>query len=666
MVAALGAGGMAEVYRARDTRLGREIALKVVNEALAGDPELVRRFEHEARIVGSLNHANLVAVHDFGEFEGAPYFVTELLQGESLRQRLSRGRIPLSTALDWASQMASGLAAAHGKGVIHRDVKPDNVFVTADGKVKLLDFGIAKLAAASSPVGPHGLMDDTVTPTGGGTATGAVLGTPGYMSPEQVRGEPLDPRTDVFSLGVVLYEMLSGRRAFQGANPVESGYGILHADPEPLPPEVPAAVVQVVQRCLQKEPARRFQSASDLAFALEVLRNPTGAAIEPALGERSRRRPALRIVAGLMVGALVLAGSFAAGMHLGAGRVTTSASLELEPVTFRLGMIHGARFLPDGRVAFSAAFEGLPEEVFIRPSGSPIAQPLGLRNARLLAASATGELAVLTGPSEPFGAFPKGTLARVPSVGGVPRELTEDSKFADWSRDGELAVVRAIEGKEVLECPPGQPLYRTEGGISQPRFAPSGDRIAFLHHPQAEDSMAEVLVVDLQGRTRTLSKRWPVLSGLAWTPDGRELWFSGGTYHPNILAAATLAEGHTREIHRSLSDLKLEDIASDGRVLISTELARMEVVSSSGSGERESVLSWTDWNDPVARISADGKVLFSTSQTTAQAEGLQRGWVVLRAIDGSPAQILGEGFALDLSPDGAGPSRFAALPGVPS
>src|SRR5499433_1465218 len=203
---------MAEVYRARDTRLGRDIALKVVNEALNGDPDLVRRFEQEARIAGSLNHPNLVAVYDFGLHEGAPYFVTELLKGESLRQRLARGRIPVDTALDWGAQLAQGLAAAHAEGIVHRDVKPENVFITSDGHVKLLDFGIAKLAEARREESGHGLLDETLTPAGDATRTGAILGTPAYMSPEQVRGDSVDPRTDIFSMGALLYEMLSGRR----------------------------------------------------------------------------------------------------------------------------------------------------------------------------------------------------------------------------------------------------------------------------------------------------------------------------------------------------------------------------------------------------------------------------------------------------------------------
>ncbi|HZW88988.1 MAG TPA: serine/threonine-protein kinase, partial [Myxococcaceae bacterium] len=279
VLSTLGSGGMAEVYRARDTRLGRDIALKVVNEALAGDPELVRRFEQEARLAGSLNHPNLVAVYDFGLHEGAPYFITELLKGESLRQRLTRGRIPVDTALDWGAQLAQGLAAAHAQGIVHRDVKPENVFVTTDGHVKLLDFGIAKLVEASRAEGPHGLLDETVTPASEPTRTGAIIGTPAYMAPEQVRGEPVDARTDIFSLGTVLYEMLSGRRPFPGGSLVETGHAILHDEPPRLE-GVPAAVDQLVRRCLAKEPEARIQSARDLAFALEMVR-----------GEELPRRP---------------------------------------------------------------------------------------------------------------------------------------------------------------------------------------------------------------------------------------------------------------------------------------------------------------------------------------------------------------------------------------
>src|SRR5215468_1010990 len=292
---------MAEVYRERDGRLGREIALKVVNETLAGSPDLVKRFEQEARIAGALNHPNIVAVYDVGVHEGAPYFVTELLEGESLRQRMSRGRVPLATALDWGIQLAQGLAAAHRRGIVHRDVKPDNVFIAAGGQVKLLDFGIAKLAEEVA-AGPRGIMDATVA----SARTGSILGTPGYMSPEQVRGDPVDARTDIFSLGVVLHELLSGERAFPGGSLVESGYAILNADPPPLPAAVPPSVGQIVLRCLEKDPERRVQTATDLAFALEVVRNPTAAAPPPPVARR-RSRLVLPLAAGLLLGVPVAA-----------------------------------------------------------------------------------------------------------------------------------------------------------------------------------------------------------------------------------------------------------------------------------------------------------------------------------------------------------------------
>src|SRR5262252_2343390 len=279
VVALLGTGGMAEVYRARDTRLGREVAIKVVSEALGANEAFVDRFEREARLIGSVTHPNVVALHDVGVHEGKPYFVTELLQGETLRARLEQGPVPLSTALAWASQMAEGLAAAHERGIVHRDLKPENVLVTRDGHLKLLDFGIAKVIAAAQDLhpedaGPHDLLNETMASGSNKTGTGVTIGTPGYMSPEQVRGDPVDARTDLFSLGAVLYELLSGRRAFPGASAVESGYAILHKEPEALPATVPPNVTQVVHRCLEKDPGHRFQSARDLAFHLEVLRAP--------------------------------------------------------------------------------------------------------------------------------------------------------------------------------------------------------------------------------------------------------------------------------------------------------------------------------------------------------------------------------------------------------
>jgi Tol biopolymer transport system component len=659
---------MAEVYRARDTRLGREIALKVVNESLASSPELVRRFEQEARLAGSLNHPNVVAVYDVGLHEGAPYFVTELLQGESLRHRLSRGRIPLQTALDWTSQIAQGLAAAHAHGVIHRDVKPDNVFISSDGHVKLLDFGIAKLAEAAREGGPHGLMDVTVTPTGGATRTGSVLGTPGYMSPEQVGGESLDARTDIFSLGAVVYEMLSGKRAFPGATVVESAYAILHDEPEPLPAEVPPGVAQLVLHCLEKEPARRLQSASDLAFALGMLRSPTGSTGPVLQPSRVLPRRAVWFTGAAAVAFAILLVGLAVGLVVGRRRPPAAQPFpHIEQVTFRLGTFGGARFLPDGRVAFSAAFENRPEEVFVQPPGSISAHALGLPDVRLLGASRIGDLGILLHPRSSVHYSLRGTLARVPSVGGVPRELLEDTEYADWSPAGELAAVRVSGASRTLESPPGKVLFRTNGWISHPRFSFRGERIAFLHHPVFGDDMGEVVVADLQGQTRTLSRRWPTTSGVAWSPDDSEVWFAGGPGPRNVLAAVSL-EGRAREIYRSLSAIRLEDVSRDGQVLLTNQVERSELVYAADRASSQILLSWSDWNF-VAALSSDGKVLFSVAVAAPTGETLNPAFAMLRTTDGAPSQMLGEGYALDLSPDGrwalvvsTDQTRLTALP----
>ena len=278
----------------------------MVNESLSNSPDLVRRFEQEARIAGSLNHPNIVAVYDVGVHDGAPYFVTELLEGESLRQRMTRGHVPLATAMDWGIQLAHGLAAAHRRGVIHRDVKPENVFITPGGQVKLLDFGIAKLAKRCGRSPRHDGGD--LSPRAATPLDRLRARDPGYMSPSS-SGDPVDSRTDIFSLGAVLHELLSGERAFPGASFVESGYAILNEDPRPLPPSVPSGVGQVVLRCLQKEPEHRFQLATDLAFALDIVRSPTVSV--PPLPARRRS---------LLTPVLVASGAGGAGGRAGLAR----------------------------------------------------------------------------------------------------------------------------------------------------------------------------------------------------------------------------------------------------------------------------------------------------------------------------------------------------------
>jgi serine/threonine protein kinase len=628
VVVLLGAGGMAEVYRARDSRLGRDVAIKVVSEALGTDTAFLERFEREARLAASLTHPNVVALFDVGVHDGKPYFVTELLQGETLRERFARGILPLDTALEWAAQMAQGLAAAHERGIAHRDLKPENVFISRDGHVKLLDFGIAKLVEAAQASTPHGLMDETVSPSGSSTGTGMVLGTPGYMSPEQVRGDPVDARTDFFSLGAVLYEMVSGHRAFPSGSVVESGYAILHDEPEPLPPNLPAQVVQVVRRCLEKEADRRFQSARDLAFNLELVQAPTGAkpSTATALEEPTKRRWRHLV---WPFAAILLALGLSAVMYF-SGRASRLPTPSVHSLIARLGRVSAARFNPNGQVVFSAAWDGKPLEVFTQSPGSVEAQALGLADTALMAVSPTGELAVLVRPDwVPGGA--RGTLALVPGTGGAPREIAENIMWADWSSTGELAVARFREGRMQLEYPLGKSLYETPGWIVSPRVSPNGDSIAFSEY-------GAMKLVDRRGQVRTF-KSGGFGSHLAWAPSGHEVWFS--TPGDAAIWATSMRTGETRLVYQGVSGLEVQDISKDGRVLVNGMERRLEVAFAPPAGQPEVRLSVHD--SDVISLSNDGsQVLLESPRGDSMS---------LQPTDGGAPLKLGPGSAQDLSAD---------------
>ena len=262
----LGAGGMGEVYRAHDTRLGRDVAIKVLPQSFSSDPDRLQRFQREARVLSALNHPNLLAIYDVGVQDGVNYLVSELLEGQTLRERMNGTALPPRKVTEYALQLAHGLAAAHDKAIVHRDLKPDNVFVTRDERVKILDFGLAKQTHLAAPA-----ADSATLTSPAPTLAGVVLGTIGYMSPEQVRGETVDHRSDIFSFGAILYELLSGKRAFKGESSVETMNAILKEEPAELTESglnVSPGLERIIQRCLEKAPERRFQSASDLAFAV--------------------------------------------------------------------------------------------------------------------------------------------------------------------------------------------------------------------------------------------------------------------------------------------------------------------------------------------------------------------------------------------------------------
>src|SRR5213592_439552 len=603
ILAPLGAGGMGEVYRARDSRLGREVAIKVLPGSFCKDPDRLRRFEQEARAASQLNHPNIVTVHDFGTYEDAPYAVQELLEGETLRERLRTGALPASKAVDYGIQVARGLAAAHEKGIVHRDLKPENLFLTSDDRLKILDFGLAKLAVAEGPAAEqNGLPTATQA-----TAAGIVMGTLGYMSPEQARGQTVDQRADIFALGAILYEMLSGASAFKRGSSADTMSAILKEDPPELPSgsKVPPALDRIVRRCLEKQPNQRFQDASDVAFALEALSGTASHLVDAAVQTRPSSRwthrlvPALALMAAVAIGAL-------AGRRLFRSEAPQP---KFTAVTFRRGAVFNARFSPDGNdIYYAAAWDGNPVDIYVAGRDDPGARSLGVSGDPLLAVSRKGELAILNHAQYLYQFSYVGTLALLPPSGGSPRELLENVREADFAPDGEtLAVVRAERGKNILEYPAGHILYETPGWISYMRISPDGNRVAFLDHNLIGDDRGEVAAVDRNGKRTVLSHDWGSEDGLAWSPDAKEVWFTAAKSGAGHALLAVTLDGKERPVLTIASQMMVLDMARDGRALISRGTLRLGITALPEGEKRERDLSWLDASGSV-HISDDGKL----------------------------------------------------------
>ena len=628
IVSRVGAGGMGEVYRARDARLGRDVALKILPSSYSSDHDRLRRFEQEAKAAGLLNHPNITAIYDVGTHEGSPYIVTELLEGETLRQRLTAGAMPARRATELALQAARGLAAAHDKGIVHRDLKPENIFVTRDGRLKILDFGLAKLVRPE----PSGSA---------ATEPGVVLGTFGYMSPEQVRGRPADARSDVFALGAILYEMLSGQRAFHGDSAASTMSAILMREPPELSAtnrKIHPGLERIVRHCLEKNPEERFHSAHDLAFDLEALTSvSTPATAVMDLGWRRRwRKP-------MTAAGLVLAGALT-GFLARSGWSHAPAAPAYERVTSRLGGAFNARFANDGRtIVYSASRGGAPYRISSSRPGGGEPVDLGLPDGDLLDVSSSGEMAISIGRRESGGA---GTLARVPLGGGAPRAILEGVALADWSGDGtRIAVVRRAPGKETIEFPPGRALYETPGEIAFMRLSPAGES-AFVE--QGADHRFSINLIGGSGKKLVLSKDWLYVGGLAWMPDGSEIWFAGRRAPGKDALYAVDPSGHERLVRREAGSLFLHDIAEDGSVLLSDYLFSRGVAVLAPGESLERDLTWQDlpWVDA---ISADGRaVLFEEREQG----GARTGALYLRRVDGSAPVHLGDGAGVGISPDG--------------
>src|SRR5215469_6380999 len=537
IIALIGSGGMGEVYRARDHRLGRDVAVKILPASFAADADRLRRFEQEARAVAALNHPNILAVHDIGQQDSTPYIVSELLKGESLRTILARGPLSHRKAIDYSIQIAHGLAAAHGKGIAHRDLKPDNLFLTREGRVKILDFGLAKAVG-----GGH---DATMTSGAPATGVGTVVGTAGYMSPEQVKGTAVDCRTDIFSFGTVLYEMLTGVRAFKRDTTAETMTAILHDDPPEAPQDgrpLPPVFDRIVHHCLEKAPEQRFQSARDLAFDLESISSVTSSGgLAAAKVKASKTR--LHLI-GAAVGLVLLAAL--AGWLL-ASAFRSSAGSTFHQLTYRRGMPEGGRFTPDGRnVIYTATWEGSDEELYSVPVDGVGGSPVGIKNARLLAISSRGEYAVALSPVELGRFLHPGNLARH-TGNGAPKPEIENIEAADYSPDGSaLAIVRYVSADVMcqLEYPIGKVLYR-EKLISDVRFSHDGKYIAFIAHTNSSDDRGTVMIIRNTGEKVAASPLYESAQGLAWSAAGDEVW-STSPLESGVVHALSLS-GKTRQ-----------------------------------------------------------------------------------------------------------------------
>jgi eukaryotic-like serine/threonine-protein kinase len=645
----IGSGGMGEVYRARDARLSREVAIKVLPAQFSADPDRLRRFEQEARATGILNHPNILAVYDIGTEDGTVYVVSELLSGETLRERLGGSPIPVRKAIEYSLQIAHGLAAAHDKGIVHRDLKPENIYITKDGRVKILDFGLAKFTDQPISTDEHSKMA-TIDP---GTRPGIVLGTVGYMSPEQIRNRPTDHRSDIFSLGLILYEMLTGQRAFQRDSTADTMSAILKEDPRDisnLNPIIPPSLERVVRHCLEKNPEERFQSARDLAFDLEMISGVSGTTPVPTKASQSHPLLKTALIALLSFAAL------SAAFYVGRSTVSKPKVNKVVPteagfqrLTYRRGYISAARFAPDGQsIVYSASWVGNPEELFITRPQNPVSRSLEIKGS-ILSISSTGEMAILLNPQFTLGWQRTGTLARLPIEGGAPREVLTNVQDADWSPDGKnLAIARITPDGYTLEYPIGKVLYKTTGWLNNIQISNDNKYIAFMDHPAIGDDRGTVKLIDLQGKVKTLTTEFASEVGLQWSLDGKEIWFTAGIEGSNEqpLYAVTL-DGKRRVVAAMLGNLILHDIDSKGNALISRDSRRREIAILAPGETRERDMSWFDWS--FARdLSEDGKTLVFEEEGAGGGPNYS---VFIRNTDGSPAVKLGEGYALSLSPD---------------
>jgi eukaryotic-like serine/threonine-protein kinase len=642
----LGSGGMGEVYLAKDHRLGRDVAIKILPAEFTKNEERVKRFQKEAKTASSLNHPNIITIYDVGQIDSSLYIVMEYIEGKTLRELLDEGPLSLRRTVSLAAQFADGLAKAHSVGIVHRDLKPENLMITRDGYAKILDFGLAKLIPTT------GDQLETVADSAH-TGDHKIMGTVGYMSPEQAAGRTMDFRTDQFSFGSILYEMLTGKRAFQGKTPMETLASVIHKDPETLNPStpIPSPLKWIVERCLAKDPEERYASTRDLSRDLARLRDHVAElSSTPEITAQVERPTVRRLPKYLWIGIPLLLLFLSTFLFVKSRSAQTAATKKPQEVsftrlTYRQGTVYSGAFAPDGTtIIFSASWQGEPRNIFLKHAEGVESLPINIPDADVLSISKSGQMLVATKRTD------LATLSQIPVTGGTMRELLNDVFAASWAPDGQNFVVsQRVNGKTQLQFPAGTKIYETSQIVDEVKFSPNGELLAFVEHIWG-GSGGNVIIADKKGKVLARSPEdFP--NGIAWTPNGNEVWYATYSDEPNggYVLKAVNQSGKVRIVESFQNRPRLFDISPNGEVLLTFNESRVIARILAPGSTEEKDISWLDASQ-TNDITKDGKIVLLHERGEAGENPL--GTIYFRKSDGSSAVRLAAGTAITFFPSG--------------